>query len=122
MNIKVVSVRINLNKLTTIPFSLSQTKYLCCNDSFHQFLLQVYSQENINQYCSLRHYTKVAYFLIQMGSLFLSTALLFLVNIVSNYLNLHLVLILCASFVLHFIVSFHIVFGSGFSSTTVSYI
>ena len=90
-NVKVFCIRINANKLKTkflfycflSFYSNSCFVYLLLiiffhYDHFHQFVLQIYNHENINQFYNLEHYIVFACFFFQMTSLFLSalTALL----------------------------------------------
>ena len=74
---------------------LVHSQYFCCYVHFHQFLLQVYSQENINQSYKLTCCVVCTCFLLQMNLLFYFSDLS-LVKVTSYCLNPNLVLNLCA--------------------------
>ena len=88
-NIRLFFVRINSNKFTTkfccFLFFLFHIQYFCCYVHFYQFLLQIYSHENINQSDNLAHYIVFDFFI------FVSTDCS-LVKMTSHCLNPNLVL------------------------------
>ena len=75
--IKVFFVRINSNNFTTkflfycLFVFLFCSQYFCRCILFHQFLLRAFSHKNVSQSYKLKHYIALAYFLLQINSLFL---------------------------------------------------
>ena len=66
-----VLIKLQSNSCSILLFAfLFHSWYFCCYAHFHQFLLRVYSHENINQSYNLTHSNVFACFLLQVNSLF----------------------------------------------------
>ena len=92
-------------------------QYFCHYVHFLQFLLQVYSNENINKYYNLTSYVVFACFFPSKERFIFVSSDCFLVKLTSFCLNPNLVLHLCAAVVLQSIITLVI---SSFSITIFS--
>ena len=109
-NIKVFFFWVNSNKLFFFSssffiafclFFFFHSQYFWHLDHFHQFLLQVYSHKNINQFYNLKHYILfICFFPSNELFIFVFTDCS-LVKMTSYCLNFNLVLNFCVAVILN---------------------